>query len=221
MDDRERRALLRAALLLLAVSLLRWAVAAEPSVVRASGNEADRLERHATATEEAISEAERRKRPLEPGERIDPNVATAAELDRLPGVGPATASAIVQARDSGVVFRVAEDLLVARGIGPSTLGKIRASLSLGSHFVRRDGRGRSRPERSEASGPPRQPVDINRADAAALERLPGIGPALALRIVEERASRPFGSVAELERVRGIGPATVARLEGTVIAGVPR
>jgi competence protein ComEA len=56
------------------------------------------------------------------------------------------------------------------------------------------------------------PVDLNRADAATLETLPGIGPALAAAIVESRErDGPFSTIDDLTRVSGIGPATVARL----------
>jgi len=55
-------------------------------------------------------------------------------------------------------------------------------------------------------------VDVDLASAAELDRLPGIGPALAGRIVAEREERgPFGSLRGLERVRGIGPALAAKL----------
>jgi competence protein ComEA len=53
--------------------------------------------------------------------------------------------------------------------------------------------------------PPIGKVAINRATAKQLESLPGIGPALAERIVEYRqAHGPFKSVDELLNVRGIG-----------------
>jgi len=55
-------------------------------------------------------------------------------------------------------------------------------------------------------------VDLNRADVAALDGLPGIGPVLAQRIVDHRTSQgPFRSVAELDDVPGIGPAIAAEL----------
>ena len=55
-------------------------------------------------------------------------------------------------------------------------------------------------------------VDVNTADAAALERLPQVGPSLARRIVAEReAGGPFRSPQDLARVRGIGPKTVDAL----------
>lgn len=60
--------------------------------------------------------------------------------------------------------------------------------------------------------PVRIAVDVDRADAVTLDRLPGIGPALAARIVADRDARgPFGSLQALERVKGIGPALAARL----------
>ena len=70
---------------------------------------------------------------------------------------------------------------------------------------------------------PAGPVDVDRATAAELERLPGIGPALARRIVEEREKGgPFGSAEALERVRGIGPRLAERLrERVTFSGVPR
>ncbi|HEX9682094.1 MAG TPA: helix-hairpin-helix domain-containing protein [Acidimicrobiales bacterium] len=55
-------------------------------------------------------------------------------------------------------------------------------------------------------------VDINRATAAELESLPGIGPATAAAIIEHRERNgPFTSVDELIEVPGIGPAKLAQL----------
>lgn len=54
-------------------------------------------------------------------------------------------------------------------------------------------------------------LDPNRAGAASLEALPGIGPARAAAIVEARAQAPFCELADLERVPGIGPGTLRKL----------
>ena len=61
------------------------------------------------------------------------------------------------------------------------------------------------------------PLDLNRADARALEALPGIGVGRAAAIVAARSEAPFCSVRELERVAGIGRTTVARLADRVVA----
>lgn len=55
-------------------------------------------------------------------------------------------------------------------------------------------------------------ISINSASRRDLDTLPGIGPALAERIVD---ARPFASVDDLQRVRGIGPATLERLRSRV------
>lgn len=61
-------------------------------------------------------------------------------------------------------------------------------------------------------------IDVNRATSGELELLPGIGPGLAARIIEDRTARgAFGSIADLERVRGIGPRTVLRFEHVAVA----
>ncbi len=61
-------------------------------------------------------------------------------------------------------------------------------------------------------------IDVNTASVAELERLPGIGPTLARRIVADRqAHGPFTAVEDLSRVDGIGPKTSAALEGYITA----
>ena len=87
--------------------------------------------------------------------------------------------------------------------------------------------GRTTALRCAAEGEPRlrgpvrllfgEPLDVNRAPAASLEVLPGIGPARARAIVRERERGPFRTVADLQRVHGIGPRTIERLAGLVAA----
>jgi competence protein ComEA len=90
----------------------------------------------------------------------------------------------------------------------------------------RDGAGpapdRSRPRKPGGPSrgqPPAGPVDINRASLADLTRLPGVGPALASRILQAREREgPFTSIDDLRRVRGVGPSKLERLRPHVTAG---
>jgi competence protein ComEA len=60
-----------------------------------------------------------------PAGPVDLNRATATELDGLPGIGPATAQAIVDHRTANGPFAAVDDLEAVRGIGPAKLEAIR------------------------------------------------------------------------------------------------
>lgn len=160
------------------------------------------------ARETRDSEA-RRARPLEPGETLDPNRSPAEELDRLPGVGAATAEAIVQTRVTQGGFHQPEDLLDVPGIGPARLAKIRDHLDFSRGVPLELRRQASR----EAS------VDPNRATDQELQALPGIGPSLARRILDFRRDQgPFRTPDDLLKVRGIGPKILERLRPLIRIG---
>lgn len=162
-----------------------------------------------------VGEEERRASPLREGERLDANTATASELDRLPRVGPALAARIVEWRTSHGRFRSLADLDSVPGIGPATLAGLAPHLNLPEAPPPRQIAVAAAPLRGSSPGP----VDVNRASAAELEALPGIGPTLAQRIVADReANGRFATLGELERVSGIGPKLVERLSGRARAG---
>ena len=74
------------------------------------------------------------------------------------------------------------------------------------------------PSTTSADGGAGAVVDLNRATAEELQALPGIGPALAQRVVAWRTAHgPFRSVEELEKVPGIGSKTATRLRPRVRA----
>lgn len=161
--------------------------------------------------------------------KVDLNTATLAELETLPGVGTQTARAIVAARP----FATVSELENVSGIGPAKMDDLRSrvtvsrqtaakkdakpSSSKSTASARDAAKSSSATERSASTkATDRQTrsakIDVNTADAATLETLPGVGPATAKEII---ASRPFTSVDDLERVSGIGAARLEALRDHV------
>ena len=66
----------------------------------------------------------------EPGQTVNVNTATAADLERLPGVGPVLARRIVEHREAKGLFRQLDDLQQVKGIGPRLLARLKPLLSL-------------------------------------------------------------------------------------------
>ncbi|MBL8199769.1 MAG: helix-hairpin-helix domain-containing protein [Chromatiales bacterium] len=56
-------------------------------------------------------------------------------------------------------------------------------------------------------------VNVNTASATELETLPGIGPAIATLIIDDR---PYETIEDLDRVQGIGPGKMRSLRPLVI-----
>jgi competence protein ComEA len=103
----------------------------------------------------------------------------------------------------------------------------RVDSSRAASKAKRAARDSARPKKGIRQSADRQsgnphPVDLDNASADAIEGLPGIGPALARRIVAHRDSAgPFGAMAHFCNVRGIGPAMAERLRPLVtFGGVP-
>ncbi len=77
------------------------------------------------------------------------------------------------------------------------------------------------PAGARATAPIALRLDVNSADAPLLELLPGVGPALAARLVADReAHGAFPGPEDLERVPGIGPRIAARMAPDVVFSAP-
>jgi comEA protein len=76
---------------------------------------------------------------------------------------------------------------------------------------------KEKPEISQAQ----ELIDINSATAKEFERLPGIGPQIAGRIVAYREKNgAFKRVDDITKVRGIGPKTLERLRSHLTMSTP-
>jgi competence protein ComEA len=154
--------------------------------------------------------------------RVDLNSARHADLLQVPGVGERLATRIENARRDQGRLRSANDLKSVAGLGSKTTAQLRPWIDFDVD------------EGNEADEPPlplalSKPVgkkeaelsaliDVNRARLADLQRLPGIGPRMAQRLIDERDKRLFQSVDDLRRVSGIGVKTLAKLRPYVTVG---
>ena len=225
MGERERKSMLTAAALLCGAALVRFVVAdggPPPTPLEGRPSIADSL---LVAGDSVAKEKERRSRPLEPGERIDPNVAGEEDLDRLPGVGPATAARIVKAREGGGPFASVDDLLRVRGIGPATVERMRPLLRVNPGEARPGALGAGAGDRSAGRGGGPGAITApagGRGSRAAGSSVGGPHGATAASSPDDRGAASAGATArvvdvnragadELVALPGIGPVTARRI----------
>ncbi|MBK6768067.1 MAG: helix-hairpin-helix domain-containing protein [Ardenticatenales bacterium] len=163
---------------------------------------------------------------IEPAPTVTPAPSPTAIVVTVHVAGAVRRPAVVRLREGA---RIADAVAAAGGLadGASPALNLAAALTDGAQvYVLRTGEaapaaGASASTDGEMSGaasPPSGPIDINRATADELDALPGVGPALAARIVAWRtANGPFTAVEDLLGVAGIGERTLERLrEGVVV-----
>jgi competence protein ComEA len=184
-------------------------------------------------------------RPTDPdpdaASRIDLNHADRAQLLQLPGVGDITAQRIEEYRAAHNGFQTVEELRKVHGVGPALLERLRPLVAVEPYEPVGDETDVPPPAAPPTPdlrkrAPPKNvqpivlkldagkkkgedltaPINVNRATAEELQRLPGVGPALSGRIIQVRDRQPFRSVEELRRVPGIGPKTLEHLRPFVV-----
>ncbi len=143
---------------------------------------------------------------------IDINLADEKVLEVLPGIGPSLAGSIVRHRSGNGAFQSIADLDSVPGIGPAMMTKLAPMVIFGTAG--------SVPAPADQVDAPVSaiapfaipspstgaPININTADTLELDKLKGIGPALAQRIVQHRQTHGFfRSADEILQVKGIGP----------------
>jgi DNA uptake protein ComE-like DNA-binding protein len=150
---------------------------------------------------------------------VDLNTASEAQLDTLPGVGPATAKKIIAGRPYASLADLGRT-----GIQKRTIDQIAPFVT-----VNKMGAGADAPQRPSSVSPPRAStrdrssgaaqgtIDLNTASESQLDALPGVGPATAKKII---AGRPYSNVADLARA-GVPQRTISQISSLVTAGGAR
>ena len=172
---------------------------------------------------------------LEPGSlafRVDLNRADRAQLLQLPGIGEALVQRIEEYRTAHYGFRNVEELANIPGIGPLTVERLRHLVYVEPLDDDEEPHLRVKPglaakkimaATGKSTGVKKDvarttPVDVNKATAEELQSLPGIGPAMAERILVTRKKGVFKSVDDLRHVPGIGAKTLEKLRPHVTVG---
>ena len=138
---------------------------------------------------------------------LDLNAADSASLVQLKGIGPILSARIVKFRKLKKGFKSVEEVSEVYGLSEETYQSISPCLYLGPYES--DGiSDENKVDSVPKTNVPRTLVrlDLNRADSAALEALPGIGEKLSARIVRYRKKLGFyHSVTQLKEVWGLSP----------------
>ncbi|UCC82039.1 MAG: ComEA family DNA-binding protein [Gemmatimonadota bacterium] len=219
LTESETRALLASSVLVLLAAVGRVLLApSDPGVADRGLAIMSEVDAALAVAESIRAEEERRRRPLAEGERIDVNTASEIDLDRLPGVGPTLAQAILDHRQREGPYWDLGELERVPGLGSSTVRRLAPYTTLSA--AAGGGAPGGEAGRSGPAGPPGAAVvDLNRASVKELQALPGIGPARASAIVRWRGEHgSFETVDDLLEVPGIGPATLERLRALVVVG---
>jgi competence protein ComEA len=123
---------------------------------------------------------------------FDPNYVSAEDLKKL-GLNNRLIKNLINYRSKGGVFNKAEDLKKLYGMDPVFYARI-------ADFVKIN------------------PIDINQADSALFEKLPGIGPVLAKRIIKYRSILGgYSNIQQLKEVYGITDSIYLLIESNLFA----
>jgi competence protein ComEA len=169
---------------------------------------------------------------------LDINTATQQELEAVKGVGAATAKKIIAGRP----YKSLDELTKA-GLSAKKIEALKPYVAVGKAPVApattsavekkpKAAPAVAKPQATPAAGkevaPGKQapastpaaavPVDLNMADQKALESLPGIGPALAKKIME---GRPYQSADDLSRIKGMNKSKIDAIKDKVTVTAPK
>ena len=137
--------------------------------------------------------------------------ANARTIDAIRGAGGATAGGDVNSLNLAAHLQDGQQVVVPsrQKAVPAAVAQVpvAATFPTGTAW-----KGSSQQSKKEFTGV----ININRASAAELEALPGVGPAIAGRIIEHRTQNgPFRSLSDLDAVKGIGAKKLEKLKDHV------
>ncbi len=163
---------------------------------------------------------------LAAGALVDINTADQKALELLPGVGPATAKAIIQGRP----YKSVDDLANVKGLGKSKLEKIKPLVTIGGQSSAQvpaaAGAAASKAatttqaaqkapvvaKKAAKVAMPAGSININTASKEQLDALPGIGKTKAQAIID---GRPYQKPEDIMKVKGIKQKTYDKIKDLI------
>jgi competence protein ComEA len=155
---------------------------------------------------------------------VDLNSADEKTLEALPGIGKATAKAIVAGRP----YKGIDDLKRVKGMSAKKINAIKDKVTFGSTPAaslaipsgtdmteKASSAGQALTERAEKTKTkliPGQRVNLNSASKEELEALPGIGPVKAQAIMD---NRPYNTPEDIMKVKGIKQKTFDKIKDMI------
>ncbi|MEW5692590.1 MAG: helix-hairpin-helix domain-containing protein [Candidatus Hydrogenedentota bacterium] len=149
--------------------------------------------------------------------KININTATVDELTTVPGIGEATARAIVEYREKNrkedePVFYKLSDLEKVPRMGEKKIEKLSQYLTVGWGVMQLE------KEKSINIEEKEDKININTADVIKLQDLPGIGPKTAENIIKYRETKQFEKIEDIMNVPRIGPTRFEKIKDKITVG---
>lgn len=142
--------------------------------------------------------------------QLNINIAFIEALEELYRIGPILAQRIIEERQKELFYTL-DDLVRVQGIGEKTVAGIKEQ-GIACAGILEEGMAsltlEQEDEEKEGAEEDACWVNINTASVSELQKIIGVGPVIAQRIIE---ARPFYSLSDLIRVKGIGETTLQKI----------
>lgn len=149
--------------------------------------------------------------PFSKGERVN---------DALKAAGGALSGVDLTYLNLADLLSDGEEIVVSSSpqiLSGSVLADASAATSVGGASTSKSSKGsKSTSAKSGKKSLPTRPINLNSATAAQLEELPGVGPAMAQKIIAYRQSLGhFTNITQLQNISGMGPSHFAKIKAYV------